>query len=154
MEESDIEKVKELIRVQLSPALADAERRMMAAATVLVDDVRAEVRRDHAENRTRFDQNYNMAAKAVAQNEFILENQASTREEVVQVRTLLQDLLRGIGVREGEDKAKAKIDKDRKDDNEKRSKRREAFLKWLIGLLGTGGIVTMAQKLYQHWRGN
>lgn len=154
MEQSDVELVKELIDAKLLPAIADSERRMMAAATVLVDDVRSEVRRDHAENRTRLNQNYELAATGVAQNGVILESQAATKEEVIQVRTLLQELLRGIGIREGEDRANAKIKKDRDEASEKRSKRWESAIKWALGLATGTGILNLGKEIWSYLHNN
>jgi hypothetical protein len=106
---------------------------MMASATALVDDVRSEVRRDHAENRTRFENAYNVAVKAVAQNEFIIKSQDEQKSDLKDIRALLMGIVDKQGRSDGKDDANGKIIK---------------------GVLGTGllgGIVGWIAKHFHLW---
>ena len=149
MDRAAVDRVKELIAEQLGPAISAAEGRMMAVATTLVEDVRGEVRKDHGENRIRFEQNYNLATKAVAQNEYIIENQKELKADNGKTQALLTDLIRSVGQREGSDKAERAFEMKA----EKQSSRRTGYLKAALGVAGSSFVIEAVRKGYAYFHG-
>lgn len=135
MDKATEDKVKRIVTEQLGPAIIASEARMTAHAASLVEDVRKEVRLDHAENRARFNQIYDMALQGVTQNKFIIDTVGTIQDGV-------QSLARAVGAIEGKELAGVKYKQDASADKERRNK----MLLWLLGLIPFGAAA--------HWLAN
>ena len=152
MEEQDVELVKQIIKDELGPALEAEGKRIEAnvitAQHAFQEDIRREVRKDHAENRMRLESNYTMAAKAVAGNEFIIKHLNTQDEEMGHVRTMLGTLLAEVklwtGRREGEAAADAKHDAS--------TDKKIGWIWKAGGALGAGGVYKWLADHF-HWFG-
>lgn len=168
MQENEIKLVRQIIAEELGPALdvrfQEIEDSLIASNTAFqqqiraeYQDVRIEVRQDHAENRTRIQEVDRQATKAVAQTEVILSRLDKQDEANVTTQNLILSLIGEVrswaGRREGEAEADAHFQARLKDDQDKEEKGREKrmnIIKWIIGLASSGGLWTWISKHYHH----
>lgn len=166
MEPQDVEHVKKIIRDEVDSALEtkarEIELRMIATTTTFQNEIRQEVRTDHAENRTRMQLiddkakeaveqarlGAREATKAVAGNEFILKRMDKQDEEAGQARRLMQNLISEVkgwaGRREGEHDANVVMEK-----------QHEKWVGWAVKVgtvLASGGVYRWLASKF-HWIG-
>lgn len=150
MEREDVELVKKIVKDELDTALESEGKRIeanvIASVTAFQERVQREVRQDHAENRTRLQQNYLEAAKSVAQNEFIIkavdEQKNDMRELRDHVTQLLSEVKMQVGRQAGEAESDARF--------EKKKNSFYAVMKWLGGVAATAGVWKWIMS-YFHW---
>lgn len=143
----DVDEVCRVILLELEPELrkryAEMEAAIMQRTVAFQHEIRAEVRRDHAENRTRLQGVDRMATRAVAQNTMIMEQQKeqlkTSKGVQAQVTELLLEIRGASGKAEGMAVAKAEqvaVD-------QKKSEERAKLVKYLqaaFGVLTSAGI--------------
>lgn len=168
MQEDEIKLVRRIVAEELGPALdvrfQEIENSLIASNTAFqqqvrseYQDVRIEVRQDHAENRTRIQEVDRQATKAVAQTEIIIGRLDKQDEANVTTQNLIVTLIGEVrswaGRREGEAEAGANFQAMMREDQDKTEKTRGKiilFLKWVIGLASSGGVWTWVSKHYHH----
>jgi hypothetical protein len=163
MPDIDVDMVRSLIAEQLEPALAERckamEATMLANVTEFQERIQTEVRRDHAENRTRLNDNYEAAtsaavssaraaAEATVARETVQEHAASTMARFdglqCEVRILVGEVRGWAGRREGESAEQRRYADAVEAEVERKAKRRERIkstITWLIGLGGPAGVL-------------
>lgn len=147
------ELIKKILEEELPPALEkkakEIEVRIMASTTAFHDEMRKEVRRDHAENRTRLQQGYDQSTKAVAQNEFLIREVDATKGLV---QELLSEVKTFVGRQQGKAETEARyVEEDTKKHNREQSQKHMRFtiLKWLGGILASSGVLKWLSG--HHW---
>lgn len=168
MEKDEIQLVRRIVAEELGPALderfKEIEDSLIASNTAFQQQVRAdgqqvriEVRQDHAENRIRLQEVDRQATKAVAQTEIIIDRLDKQDEANVATQNLIVSLIGEVrswaGRREGQAEADAHFQELLKDDHDKTEKARGKiilFLKWVVGLASSGGLWTWISKHYHH----
>lgn len=168
MQEHEIQLVRRIVAEELGPVLderfKEIEDSLIASNTAFQQQIRTdqqqvriEVRQDHAENRTRLQEVDRQATKAVAQTEIIIGRLDKQDEANVTTQNLIVTLIGEVrswaGRREGEAEADAHFQaliKGNQDETDKVHEKRMNVLKWIIGLASSGGLWTWISKHYHH----
>lgn len=155
--EIEVERIRALISELLEPALSERckvmERALTSTLVNFQEDVRSEVRRDHAENRTRLQDNYDMSSKAFAESQATNSSTTRIEERVDGLYTLFGEIKGLLGKNDGERLAEHRFKENAHADDVIREKKRDRRLKIVQWIFGLGSVLTaLFSWIEKHWK--